>query len=147
MPCMKLKTPAVTSSHPPHSSNAARVRSMRGARPATHRPAASSTSAAGSSQATWPPTSAPNIRVSPVAPQPLKPPTLPVSLPVSRPNPLYPRVSSRMLLCWEPPMYGRDAAGQSATIATHQPAATTIATVASVTCPIRRRSEVGAATR
>ena len=147
MPFMKLNVAAVTSSQPPHSSSAARSRSVRGARPATHRPAISSTRAAGSSQATWPPISAPNNRVRPVAPQPFIPPTLPVSSPVSRPNPLYPKVSSRMLLCWEPPMYGRDAAGHSATVATHQPAATTIARVASVTCPIRRRSVVGAATR
>src|SRR5207253_3148669 len=89
----------------------------------------------GSSQATWPPISAPNSRVRPVAPQPFIPPTLPVSSPVSRPNPLYPKVGSRMLLCWEPPMYGRDAAGHSATVATHQPAATTVAKVVPASRP------------
>jgi hypothetical protein len=90
MPCMKLKTRPVTTSHPPQRANAALARLVRGARRVSHSPAASRTRAAGSSQATWPPTSAPNIRPQPVWPQPPPgpPPTLPVSLPVSRPNPL-----------------------------------------------------------
>ena len=37
-PCMKLKTSPVTSSQPPHSSSAARVRSVRGARQVTTEP-------------------------------------------------------------------------------------------------------------
>ena len=52
-----------------------------------------------------------------------------------------------MLLSCEPPMYGRLAAGQSATIATHQPAETTSAAPAASSWRSRRRSGVGAATR
>ncbi len=88
MPFMKLKTRPVTSSHPPQSRKAARVRSVRCARLVIHSPTPSSSSAAGSSHATWPPISLSNILVQPVTPQPLPPPTLPVSLPVMRPNPL-----------------------------------------------------------
>ena len=90
MPCMKLKTAPVTTSHPPQRANAALARLVRGARRVSHSPAASSSRAAGSSQATWPPTSAPNMRVQPVWPQPPPgpPPTLPVSSPVSLPRPL-----------------------------------------------------------
>src|SRR5581483_7606459 len=43
-------------------------------------------------------------------------------------------------------MYGRSAAGISSTTATHQPPATTIASVATPICLIRRHSVVGAAT-
>ncbi len=87
---MKLKVSPVTSSQPSQSTIAARAGSVRTARRRAHRPAAASSRAAGSSQATWPPISLPNNRVSPVAPQPppWPPPTLPVSLPVSRPRPL-----------------------------------------------------------
>ena len=90
MPCMKLKTTPVTTSHPPQRAKAALARLVRGAFRVSHSPAASRSSAAGSSQATWPPTSAPNMRAQPVSPQPPPgpPPTLPVSLPVSRPSPL-----------------------------------------------------------
>jgi hypothetical protein len=90
MPCMKLNTAAVTSSHPPQRAKPALARLVRGARRVSHSPAASRTRAAGSSQAIWPPTSAPNMRPQPVWPQPPPgpPPTLPVSLPVSRPKPL-----------------------------------------------------------
>jgi len=66
MPCMKLNTSMVTTSHPPHRANAALARLVRGARRVSHSPAASRSSAAGSSQATWPPTSAPNMRPQPV---------------------------------------------------------------------------------
>ncbi len=93
MPAMKLNVSPVTSSQPPHSSSAARVRSVRGRRRVTTSPAASRISAAGSSQATWPPISLSNSRLQPVwphmpVPPPPPPPTLPVSLPVSRPKPL-----------------------------------------------------------
>src|SRR5512143_4030590 len=54
---------------------------------------------------------------------------------------------SRMELVWEPPMYGRAAAGQSVTRATYQPAETTTATAAAPTCQARRKSGVGAAHR
>ncbi len=53
---------------------------------------------------------------------------------------------AREFVC-EPPMYGRAEAGQSSTIATHQPPATSIAAPAPSTCRIRRRSGVGAASR
>ena len=52
-----------------------------------------------------------------------------------------------MLLVCEPPMYGRVEAGTSSTIATHQPAATTIAAPATSSCRTRRQNPVGAATR
>lgn len=45
----------------------------------------------------------------------------------------------------EPPMYG--GSGHSETATTHQPADTTTATPAASSCPIRRRSSTGAATR
>ena len=44
-------------------------------------------------------------------------------------------------------MYGRHDAGTSSTMATHQPADTTKATVARTVCQMRRRSPVGAARR
>ena len=90
---MKLKVRPVTSSQPPQISSAAR-RSVRGARRGDQNPPASRSSAAGSSQAIWPPISLANSRGRPVAPHmpPLPPapppPTLPVSSPVSRPRPL-----------------------------------------------------------
>jgi hypothetical protein len=52
-----------------------------------------------------------------------------------------------MLLVWEPPMYGRADAGVSSTIATHQPAAATIAAPAAASWPSRRPSDLGAAAR
>ena len=52
-----------------------------------------------------------------------------------------------MLLSGEPSMNGREPAGHSATIATHQPALTTIAAAPASSCHRRRRSPVGAATR
>jgi hypothetical protein len=52
-----------------------------------------------------------------------------------------------MLLVWEPPMYGRDDAGHSSTIATHQPAAATMAAPAASSWPSRRASDPGAAAR
>ena len=46
-------------------------------------------------------------RVNPVGPHMLpaspRPPTLPVSFPLRRPNPLYPKMRLRMLLSWDPP--------------------------------------------
>ncbi|PSK63386.1 hypothetical protein B0E53_04667 [Micromonospora sp. MH33] len=94
---MKLKISPVTSSQPPQSSSPARVRSVRAARPASHNPATSRISAAGSSQEIWPPTSVSNIRSRPDCPEngpppppPIRPapPTLPSSSPVIRPRPL-----------------------------------------------------------
>ncbi len=46
----------------------------------------------------------------------------------------------------EPPMYGRDDAGHSSTIATHQPPETTSASVAAASCPNRFLSDTGAHT-
>jgi hypothetical protein len=51
MPLAKLKTTAVTTSQPPHSSSAARVTSVRGARRVITRPAMIAMTAAGTSQA------------------------------------------------------------------------------------------------
>ncbi len=74
MPAMKLKVRAVTTNQPPQATSAARTRSVRGARRVSHSPATSSTSAAGSSQPTWPPISESSRRSSPVSPQPWPPP-------------------------------------------------------------------------
>ena len=52
-----------------------------------------------------------------------------------------------MLLSGEPSIIGREPTGHSATIATHQPQLTTIAAAPASSCPRRRRSPVGAATR
>ncbi len=52
-----------------------------------------------------------------------------------------------MLLSGEPSMYGRELAGSRATIATHQPPATTIVANPASRPPIRRRRVVGAASR
>ncbi len=52
-----------------------------------------------------------------------------------------------MLLSGEPSMNGREPAGHSATIATHQPALTSSAQPPASTCRTRRRSPVGAASR
>src|SRR3954451_20261228 len=118
MPCIQLKTAAVVTSQPPHSTYAALCEDQIS--PATVR-----ISAAGSSQEAWPPVCPSRSRDQPVSPQPLPPPpTLPVSSPVSRPIPLYPSVSSRIELVCEPPTYGRQEAGVSDTAATHQPAET-----------------------
>ncbi len=65
---MKLKTRAWTTSQPPQSSSDARVRSVRGARRVSQRPATSTISAAGSSHEIWPPKDSLNIRVMPVEP-------------------------------------------------------------------------------
>src|SRR3954453_18364041 len=70
MPAIRLNVSPVTSSQPPQTTSPARSRSVRGARRVNHSPATSSTSAAGSNHATWPPTSELNIPVRPVAPQP-----------------------------------------------------------------------------
>ena len=51
-----------------------------------------------------------------------------------------------MLLSDEPSIIGREPAGHSATIATHQPALTTIARPPASICAMRRRRLVGAAT-
>ena len=92
VPCISLKTRPVTSSQPPKTISAARVRSVRALRRVSHRPATSATRAVGSSQEIWVPKTLPNIRVSPVAPPKLPPwlpppPPLPVP-PKSRPRPL-----------------------------------------------------------
>ena len=54
------------------------------------------------------PNSLPKKRSSPVGPQrdptAPAPPTLPLSLPESRPSPLYPKIRLSRLLFWEPPM-------------------------------------------
>ena len=52
MPFIKLKVAAVTTSQPPQSSTAERVRLVRGVRRVSQRTYVISTSAAGSSQAT-----------------------------------------------------------------------------------------------
>src|ERR1700677_2268724 len=52
-----------------------------------------------------------------------------------------------MLLSGEPSIIGREPAGHSATIATHQPALTTNASPSASTCSRRRLTVVGAATR
>ena len=64
MPAMKLNVSAVTTSQAPQSTSPARTRSVRACRRVNHSPATSSTSAAGSSQAIWPPISASNSRRS-----------------------------------------------------------------------------------
>src|SRR4051812_9881403 len=51
-----------------------------------------------------------------------------------------------MVLSVEPPMYGREPAGQSSTPATHQPAAATTAASPATSPSSRRRSGVGAHT-
>ena len=51
-----------------------------------------------------------------------------------------------MLLFEDPSIIGRDPAGQSATIATHQPALRSTATPPASVCHVRRRSGAGAAT-
>ena len=71
----------------------------------------------------------------------------PVSLPVSRPRPLYPMASCRMLLFVEPPKYGRSAAGVSSAARIHQPAPTMIPTPISTVCQIRLPSLGGPAHR
>src|SRR6266496_754952 len=151
MPLAQLSTTPVTSSQPPHTIRLARSASARGRRNVSHASAAIATSAAGSNQLICEPISEPNSRVSPVCTEenpPPPPPTLPLLLvPSSLPRPLYPNVSSRMLLPVEPPMYGRDPAGHSSTSATHQPAATTMAPSPASRCRIRRHGVVGAATR
>src|SRR5215472_8229432 len=148
IPCMKLNTTPVTSSHPPQIAANARIRETAEAGAAaaaaaeagaatadaeaaaaaaetaeaaagagsragtdrrdTHSSAPSEISAAGSSQLTCPPNSDPNSRKIPVDPpnppppgpgpaKPAAPPVLlllnpmdPVSVPSSRPSPLYP---------------------------------------------------------
>src|SRR5215831_5540997 len=151
IPCMKLNTRPVTSSHPPQIAAKARIREIgeadaatddtaigAGSRAAndrrdTHSSAPSEISAAGSSQLTCPPNSDPNSRKIPVDPPnppppgpgpampPARPPPVllllnpmdPVSVPSSRPRPLYPKASCKMLLFVDPPKYGRSAAGVS----------------------------------
>ena len=95
MPAIRLKVRPVMSSQPPQTMYAARRVSVRGIRPRAQRPTTSRISALGMSQEIWPPISALNIRVSPVAPHmlpavlpPPPPPTDPTSLPVIRPSPL-----------------------------------------------------------
>ena len=51
-----------------------------------------------------------------------------------------------MLLSEDPSMKGRELAGHSATIATHQPALTSTASPPASSWPMRRRRLVGAAT-
>ena len=50
IPSMKLNTAAVTTSHPPHMSSAARTLAVLGVRRVNHRPATSPIRAAGSNQ-------------------------------------------------------------------------------------------------
>ena len=68
--------------------SAALPRSVRERRAVIANPATSKTSAAGSSHEIWPPIAELNIRERPVSPQPLPPPTEPVSSPPRRPRPL-----------------------------------------------------------
>ena len=92
MPRAKLNVRPLTTSQPPHRAKAARVRSVRGACRVIHSTAARRIRAAGISHEIWPPKSALNSRSHPVGPHcdtaPPLPPTLPGSLPVSRPKPL-----------------------------------------------------------
>src|SRR3954447_10265119 len=119
IPSPRLNVVAVVSSVRPHSTRAARVRSVRWRRSVHTSPATRTNSASGSSHEIWPPYSVLNIRNHPVAPHipppapaaPAPPPTEPVSLPLRRPKPLYPKISSSTLLCCDPPMYGRLLAG------------------------------------
>ena len=92
MPWAKLKTAPVSSSHPPKMRKPARTRSVLGARRVIHSTATRPMSAPGISHEIWPPIEERNSRFHPVGPHMLPgappPPTLPVSLPVSRPKPL-----------------------------------------------------------
>ena len=155
---MKLKTSMVTASQPPHTNSAVRVESVRAVLRVSHSPAMPRMIAAGISHATWPPISALNMRPIPVsphipppgppaAPAPVAPPpgtTLPVSLPVSRPRPLYPNTSSMIEFVCDPPMYGRMSAGMSSTMAIHHPADAISAIPAASSCRKRVRIRVGA---
>src|SRR6266567_8337446 len=101
MPAMKLNTPPVTSSHPPHSMVLARgsdppdglasAVTFVAPRQPSQAITASPISAAGSSQLTCPPMSAANSLVSPAeppnrGPAPPPKPTEPVSVPSSLPR-------------------------------------------------------------
>ena len=92
MPWARLMTSPVETSEPPHSSSAARSRSVRRARMVMASRTAPITRAPGRSHDIMFPNSALKRRVSPVGPHmlpaTLPPPTLPVSLPVIRPKPL-----------------------------------------------------------
>ena len=68
IPAARLKTSAVTTSEPPQSRNAARVRSVRERSSVKPSPATSRISAAGSNQEIWPPKLALKRRSSPVGP-------------------------------------------------------------------------------
>src|SRR3954447_16585700 len=82
IPLPRLNTNPVTSSQPPHKMKAARTRSVRGRVPRHAIPATSRINAAGSNHEIWVPNSAPNMRVSPVAPHrpPCPPPPPPPCL-------------------------------------------------------------------
>ncbi len=136
MPSPKLNNADVTTSQPPQSNERGAGPVRSGTFQVDTSPAASSTNAAGSNHEIWPPKSALNRRVSPVIPHGEGPPlvTLPFSLPVRRPKPLYPNIRFHRLLFCEPPMYGRFAAGVSCTIAIHQPAERSIATPPRKSC-------------
>ena len=92
IPEARLNTSPVSNSQPPKSRTMARMRSVRRVRRPIHSTATASSSAAGISQEIWLPNSLLNMRSSPVGPQrdpaTAPPPTLPVSLPLSRPKPL-----------------------------------------------------------
>ena len=85
---MKLNVSPVTATQEPQMITEARTGSVRGARRPSQSSPAPSSSTEGSSQAIWPPNSLLKSRNSPGVPQPLLPPTLPVSSPFSRPRPL-----------------------------------------------------------
>ena len=92
MPWAKLNTAPVSSSHPPKMRKAARTRSVLGARRVSHSTATRPIREPGINHEICPPIEERNRRFHPVGPHMLPaapcPPTLPVSLPVSRPKPL-----------------------------------------------------------
>src|SRR4051794_19558056 len=124
----------LTSAHPPHSSQPARDRSVRGAWRVSQSPATRPASASGMSHAICVPLASLNNRSQPdappkpmLAPPPGEPAPVPrpgPSPPKTRDKPLYPRTRLTMELSVVLPMYGRADAGHNATIATHQLLAT-----------------------
>src|SRR5271155_4034821 len=109
IPWAKLNTRPVTRSQPPQIKKAALVLSVLTARLVIQSAATKKTSAVGINQEIWPPMLDKNRRSSPVGPHTetppaaCAPPTLPVSFPERRPNPLYPKMRFKMLLFWDPP--------------------------------------------
>ena len=84
MPWLNENVAQVTTSQPPHKSAATRCMRSRLRNHTTRIEA----KAAGNSQAIWPAQPASNMRCQLGVPQPMPPPTLPVSSPVILPRPL-----------------------------------------------------------